>query len=101
MGEQRVDLSAALEKLQRVFGVTSVVSTAGGRLNGALLRAGLVDEIEIEFFPAVIGGFNTPSLFNAPDLKPDEWPTRLELLATQQRPNGCVWLHYRVLPNNH
>ncbi len=100
-GEQRVDLSAALEKLQCVFGVTSVVSTAGGRFNGALLRAGLVDEIEIEFFPAVIGGFDTPSLFNSPDLKLDEWPTRLELLAVRQRPNGCVWLHYRVLPNSH
>jgi riboflavin biosynthesis pyrimidine reductase len=69
-------------------------------LNGALLRAGLIDEIELEFFPAVIGGFNTPSLFNSPDLKPDEWPARLELLAVQQRPNGCVWLRYRVLPGS-
>jgi 2,5-diamino-6-(ribosylamino)-4(3H)-pyrimidinone 5'-phosphate reductase len=95
--EGRVDLQLALEKMNSLLGVTCVLSTAGGRLNGALLRAGLVDEINIEFLPAVIGGFDTPSLFDAPALKPDEWPTRLKLISAQVQAEGRVWLRYEVV----
>jgi len=99
-GEGRVDLRLALEKMRSRLGVTSLLSTAGGRLNGALLRAGLVDEINVDFLPAVIGGFETPSLFDSPDLKPDEWPTRLKLIAAQVRQEGHVWLRYQVVPGS-
>jgi riboflavin biosynthesis pyrimidine reductase len=95
-GEERVDLHTALEKMGSQLGVTCVVSTAGGKLNGALLRAGLVDEISIEFFSAVIGGFETPSLFDSPALKPDEWPTQLNLISAQVQAGGRVWLRYEV-----
>ena len=96
-GEERVDLHTALEKMGSRLGVTCVVSTAGGKLNGALLRAGLVDEISIEFFPAVIGGLETPSLFDAPALEPDEWPTRLRLISAQVQTDGHIWLRYQVI----
>jgi riboflavin biosynthesis pyrimidine reductase len=102
-GQERVDLPLALQKMNSQLGVTSLLSTAGGRLNGALLRAGLLDEVNVEFLPALIGGRETPSLFDAPALAPDEWPTRLELLsaqiqAGQIQSGGHVWLRYRVLP---
>lgn len=96
-GRGPVDLQLALEKMASRLGVTSLLSTAGGRLNGALLRAGLIDEISIEVLPAAIGGRETPSLFNAPSLGPNEWPTRLELLSAEVKPGGHVWLRYRVL----
>jgi 2,5-diamino-6-(ribosylamino)-4(3H)-pyrimidinone 5'-phosphate reductase len=65
-GEERVDLLLALEKLGAQLGVTSVLSTARGKLNGALLRAGLVDEINVEFLPAIIGGSETPRCSTRP-----------------------------------
>jgi 2,5-diamino-6-(ribosylamino)-4(3H)-pyrimidinone 5'-phosphate reductase len=95
-GQERVDLALALEKLGDRLGVTSLLSTAGGKLNGALLRAGLVDEVNVEFLPAVIGGFHTPALFDAPDLRPGEWPVRLTLLSSQVYDDGRVWLRYEV-----
>ena len=52
-GEARVDLRLALEKLGTKLGVTTILSTAGGKLSGALLRAGLVDEINVEFLPGI------------------------------------------------
>jgi riboflavin biosynthesis pyrimidine reductase len=97
VGDQRVDLPLALSEMQAQLGVQTVVSTAGGRLNGALLRAGLVDETSVEFCPAVIGGEHTPSLFTAPDLLPAENPVRLKLKDCQARPDGKVWLRYWVL----
>jgi riboflavin biosynthesis pyrimidine reductase len=99
-GAERVDLGLAMEKLASQLGVTCVLSTAGGKLNGALLRAGLVDEIHIEFFPAVIGGSNTPSLFDSPALKPDEWPTRLRLICAEVQAEGRVSLRYEVIPES-
>ena len=91
-----VDLELALRKMRARLGVTCVLSTAGGRLNGALLRAGLVDEVNVELLPAVIGGFRTPSLFDSPALEPDELPARLRLISAQVQAGGRVWLRYQV-----
>jgi riboflavin biosynthesis pyrimidine reductase len=66
-------------------------------LNGALLRAGLVDEINVQFLPAIIGGFDTPSLFDAPELRDDEMPARLNLISAQIEAGGRVWLRYEVV----
>ncbi len=96
-GKDRVDLGLALEKLNTQLGVTCVLSTSPGRLGGALLRAGLVDEINIEFVPAVIGGFETPSLFRSPELKPDGLPTRLKLISAQVQTDGRIWVRYKVI----
>lgn len=97
-GQERVDLRLAMERLASQLGVTCVISTAGGKLNGALLRAGLIDEINVVFFPALIGGFRTPSLFDSPELKLDEWPTRLKLISAHVEPEGRMWLRYQVVP---
>jgi hypothetical protein len=96
-GEGRVDLALALDKMRAQLGVERVLSTSPGKLGGALLKAGLVDEINVEFFPAIIGGFDTPSLFESPPLEPEEWPTRLRLISAQVQENGRVWLRYEVL----
>ncbi len=96
-GEARVDLSLALEKLAAQLGIRCVLCTSPGKLGGALLRAGLVDEINLEVFPAIIGGTATPTLFEVPDLGTEEWPTRLKLLAVQVQASGRVWLRYAVV----
>jgi riboflavin biosynthesis pyrimidine reductase len=97
-GKQRVDLKIALRKMQSQLGVTSVMSTSPGKLGGALLRAGLVDEINILVLPSIIGGFKTPSLFQSPELKHNEWPTPLRLIWAQVQNDGRIWLRYEVLP---
>lgn len=97
VGERRVDLARALDELARLLGVTTVICTGGGRLGGALLRAGLVDEIDLEVLPAAIGGRGTPALFDAPPLGRDEWPVRLELRSVERAGGGRLRLRYDVL----
>ena len=38
-----LDLAAALEKLLGLFGIRTLLLEGGGRINGAMLRAGLID----------------------------------------------------------
>lgn len=96
-GKDRVDLKLALEKMKAKLGVTSVVSTSPGKLGGALLRKGLIDEVNVLFVPALIGGFETPTLFESPELRANEWPTRLKLISAQVLSDGRVWLRYSVM----
>jgi len=72
------------------------VCTGGGQLGGAMLRAGLVDEIDVDLFPAVVGGRGTPALFDAPPLDAEEWPVRLELVSLDQLAGGTLRLRYAV-----
>lgn len=95
-GKERVNLSQGLEKMARLLGIQTVLSTSPGKLGGALLRAGLVDELSLDFFPAIIGGTRTPSLFESPELLPDQLPTRLDLLSAHVNKDGRVWLRYQV-----
>jgi riboflavin biosynthesis pyrimidine reductase len=96
VGGARVDLPTALRRMRERLNVTCVLSEAGGGLNGALLRAGLVDELQILVFPAVIGGLGVPSLFDGPELAAGESPERLRLLSAEVEDDGMIWLGYEV-----
>jgi 2,5-diamino-6-(ribosylamino)-4(3H)-pyrimidinone 5'-phosphate reductase len=95
-GRERVDLAGALRRMRDRLGVACVVSTAGGGLNGALLRAGLVDEIQLLVLPAAIGGLGTPALFDGPELADGAVPTRLRLLSAHAESDSLLWLRYAV-----
>jgi riboflavin biosynthesis pyrimidine reductase len=95
-GEGPVDLDLALHLLHEHLGVETVVATGGGRLSGALLRAGLVDEVDVEVLPAAIGGRGTPALFDAPPLLPHQSPTRLRLLSADVVDDDHLRLRYAV-----
>lgn len=95
-GEEWVDLGAASIAMAQLLGVRTVVSTGGGRLSGALLRAGLVDEVAFDMLPAVIGGRGTPAMFDADPLRPEEQPVLLDLMDLQRGAEGRLRLRYRV-----
>jgi 2,5-diamino-6-(ribosylamino)-4(3H)-pyrimidinone 5'-phosphate reductase len=95
-GERHVDLPAALRKLRGRLGLKCVKLMGGGTLNGAMLRAGSIDEILLELWPTLIGGRATPTLADGVDLGPQEWPPLLELLSVTPGQNGYLLLHYRV-----
>jgi 2,5-diamino-6-(ribosylamino)-4(3H)-pyrimidinone 5'-phosphate reductase len=55
-GEERVDLVAVLAMLAEREGAGVVRVDSGGALTGALLDAGLVDELSLLVHPCVVGG---------------------------------------------
>jgi len=97
VGDERVDLRAALEELNVRYGVESVLLDSGGTLNGVLLRAGLVDEVSLLVAPCLVGGTTSRSFFRAPDLSSAEGVIPLKLAHVEQMGDGVVWLRYDVV----
>lgn len=94
-GSDRVDLAAALGQLAEVYGVTSIRTDSGGALDGALLAAGVVDEIAVILNPTISGRPDSQSLVSLPEvLSSSGLP--LTLVDLQQLDGGAVWLHYRT-----
>jgi 2,5-diamino-6-(ribosylamino)-4(3H)-pyrimidinone 5'-phosphate reductase len=95
-GDDRVDLRRALEALSAEYGVHTLRVDSGGALNGALLRAGLVDEVSVLLAPLLVGGQSPRSLFVAPDVASPEQTIPLRLTHVEQVGEGRVWLRYQV-----
>ena len=93
-GARDVDLAAALAKIGERFGVRTLLLEGGGRINGGMLAAGLVDEVSLLIAPVVDGRIGTPALF---DGEADRFaPVRLALESVERRADDVLWLLYRV-----
>ena len=88
-----VDLALALDKIGARFGVRTLMLEGGGRINGGMLRAGLIDEVSLLIAPVADARVGTAALFDADD---DVTPFRLVLDAVERRDDDVLWLRYRV-----
>src|SRR5262249_3832322 len=93
-GLERVDLPAALARLPAGFHADSIISDAGGVLNGTLLRAGLVDEVDVQFLPAIVGQATAPALFEGFGLGASGVPAHLDLISAEARPDSSSFTRY-------
>jgi len=96
-GVAEIDLAAALETLNHELGVERLMLEGGGSANGALLRAGLVDELSLVICPVIDGGSGAPSVFDSgkTDLSPAPIE-RMALTGHEVLDGGVVWLRYRL-----
>jgi 2,5-diamino-6-(ribosylamino)-4(3H)-pyrimidinone 5'-phosphate reductase len=92
-GARDVDLSLALEKIGAQFAVRTLMLEGGGRINGSMLRAGLVDEVSVLIAPVADTRIGTPTLF---DVDGDVTPHQLTLEAVERRSGDVLWVRYRV-----
>ena len=95
-GARDVDLVLALEKIGAQFGVRTLMLEGGGRINGAMLRAELIDEVSVLVAPVADGRFGTAALFDVDGN--DMIPRGLALESVERRADDVVWLRYRVRP---
>jgi 2,5-diamino-6-(ribosylamino)-4(3H)-pyrimidinone 5'-phosphate reductase len=98
-GSRTVDLSLALDKIGASFGVRTLMLEGGGRINGAMLRANLIDEVSVLIAPVADGRVGTATLFDVDGV--DSGARRLALESVDRRGTDVVWLRYRVEANGH
>lgn len=96
-GDDHVDLRVVLEEFNARYGAKVVRVDSGGTLNGALLRAGLVDEVSLMIDPSLVGGTTARSIFRAPDLTSPEGVIKLRLIGVERLGGEAVWLRYEVI----
>ena len=97
VGEDRVDLRAALEELSLRYGARTVRTDGGGSLNAALLRGGLADEVYLLISPSIVGGSPGPTLVRDPGPKGAFGSIRLRLAKMEEVGADAVLLCYDVV----
>lgn len=95
LGDERVDLAAALDEFGRRRGARTVRVDSGGSLVGALLEAGLLDEVSLLVHPCLAAGRGGGRPWHGSAPGPAGVGT-LDLLANETPGGGLVWLRYRA-----
>jgi len=94
LGDQRVDLGAALLTLKQA-GVERLMVEGGATLNFEILRLGLADEVSIYVAPRIFGGESSPTLAGGTGLDAGS-ALALDLLDCDRWEDGGVLLRYRI-----
>lgn len=95
-GRRSIDLPRAMEILHDVFGVKRLAVVGGGKINGAFLSAGLIDELSAMIAPGIDGRTGQPALFDGISDHESFLPISLSLKSAEALGNGVIWARYDV-----
>lgn len=96
-GQDRVDLTQAVEQLAEHFGIRTLLLEGGGHINGAFLEAGLVDELSLLIAPGIDGRHDIPAVFDS--VSPHtRRAVPLVLKSVERREADTLWIRYQVRP---
>lgn len=93
-GEDHIDLSRACDILADTFNIKRLGIVGGPTINGAFLKAGLIDEVSLVIGPGIDGRKGFLGVFDG--LDHDAPLTHLTLKQVKQENDGSVWLWYSV-----
>ena len=98
--QKKLDLPGLFEKLYKEFKVKKITLQSGGTMNAELIRAGLVNRLNIVVAPVIVGGKDTSTLVDGDSihsfgelklLKP------LQLVESKKLSGSYLFLEYKVL----
>ena len=97
-GRDRIELPVVLDKLATLFQIKTLLLEGGGKINGTMLGAGLIDELSVLVAPVTDGTTGAPALFDTLDPATSNtaglcW----KLLTMERRAGDIVWLRYSAL----
>jgi len=95
-GQSAIDFVEALDHLDAHFSIRTLFLEGGGHINGALLQAGLVDEVSLLMVPGIDGRPEIPAVFDGMTLINNQG-VPLRLKAVERRNHDALWLRYEVI----
>ena len=96
-GRNVIDFAAALRWLRGEWDVKHLLCEGGGEINAALLRANLVDEINLTLCPTIFGGRPAPTLADGLGVESLDDATQLGMKC-MKRVGDEMFLTYSVEP---
>ena len=93
VGKEEVDLVQAVEMLNEQFGVKRLAVVGGGHINGAFLKAGLLDEVSVVVGAGIDGRKGMTAVFDGID-DPSFPTTTLKLTSVERIGEQSVWMRY-------
>jgi 2,5-diamino-6-(ribosylamino)-4(3H)-pyrimidinone 5'-phosphate reductase len=96
-GKKELDLTLVLEKLNKLFRITTLRIDGGGHVNGAFLKAGLIDEISLVLAPVADGTIHSLVAFEAEEGYGKRKATRLKLKSLKKIYDDFLWIRYDVV----
>jgi len=95
-GKSKINLSIALKKLNKLFGIKRLMVQGGGTTNGFFLNAGLLDELSLIIAPVADGEVGTQSVFDIlPKIK-KQAAVPLKLKSARRYKKSYMWLKFHV-----
>jgi len=88
-GRNEMSIPLALEKLQRYFGIQTLLLEGGSIINGAFARAGMIDELSIVVAPVTADAGDKPLLTDAS-------AEAFKLADVKQYDGGVIWMNYQT-----
>jgi riboflavin biosynthesis pyrimidine reductase len=97
-GPKGDDLPRAIEEIAARFSVKTLLLEGGGRINGAFLKLGLIDEFSTLIYPAVDGVAGSQSIvdYAGPEGDRPGAGQSLRLTHCETLEGGTVWLRHAV-----
>ena len=95
-GKEHIDLGRAMHILREEFGVERLAVVGGGKINGAFLAAGLIDEVSAMIAPGIDGREGQPALFDGLVDSDSYLPVTLKFKEVSTFPNGVIWARYTL-----
>ncbi len=98
--DEKIDLAKLMVDLRQNYEVEKITIQSGGTLNCELLRANLIDYVNIVIAPILVGGATTNTLIDGKAISKVEELKQLkalELLEVKQLENSYLQLKYKVL----
>ncbi len=93
IGQDAIDLKAAMEILRSEFGVERLAVVGGGHINGSMLDLGLIDEVSMMYGYGIDGREGMAAAFDGRPMS--RGPVRLTFKSVTEQ-DGIVWMRYLV-----
>ncbi|MGN0034732.1 MAG: RibD family protein [Coriobacteriales bacterium] len=93
-GTERLDLTQALERLARDYGIERVLLQGGGVADAMFFAEGLIDELSLVVAP-VIDGSDAAQLIGATPAELAPQPVSFSRLTVRRLGDAGLWLDYR------
>ena len=97
-GKEGIDLADGVEKLGEQFGIRTLLLEGGGHINGAFLRAGLIDEVSILLVPGIDGHSSVASVFDGVALALKQASTKDVLALIRSRAYHTIYAGFGFSP---